>query len=331
MKLITGAAIKRALRNVSPISIAVAYVGIDWLTYIDTSTLKEIVLSPTIGSNPVAIAQLVSRLGWENIYFLDNLHSKVYLGAVQATVGSFNLTANGLSAEGLQEAGYIISEPEEITKLQALVNEYKALATAAYPTELVKSERLTELRAIWDRAIKTGAIRNDSTSGNILDYVSTPGDPDVYVCCTWGDFTYNEQVVSPSTISQSLSFLDTDEIKPDRWILCWSAGEDGYPNKCDLYWLHIDEVVKDGAINKKYTRIAIERNDRLFLNYPFELTPATVDAIWAVLCSGEFPELLGDRDPWSIRDTLPRLPEFLKRCVKAYLRTFQILQTVQES
>ena len=305
MKLIHGAAIKSALREVSPISIAVAYVGIDWSKYIDTSMLKEIVLSPTIGSNPVAIAQLVARLGWENIYFLDNLHSKVYLGATQAAVGSFNLTANGLSAEGLKEAGYIISEPEAIAKLQALLSEYKALAVTAYPTELLKSERLTELRAIWDRAIKTGAIRNDSTSGNILDYVSTPGDPDVYVCCTWGDLTYSEQVVSPSTISQSLSFLDTDELKPDRWILCWSAREDGYPNKrCNPYWLHIDEIVKDGAIDKKYTRIAIERNDRLFLNYPFELTPATVEALRAVLCSGEFPEFLGDKDPWSVDDTL---------------------------
>lgn len=330
MKLIYGAAIKRALRDVSPISVAVAYVGIDWSTYIETSTLKEIVLSPTIGSNPVAIVQLVAKLGWENIYFLDNLHSKVYIGATQAAVGSFNLTANGLSAVGLHEAGYLISEPEELDKLKALVGEYKALAAAAYPTEFLKSERLTELRALWDRAIKTGAIRNDSTSGNVLDYVPTLGDPDVYVCCTWGDTTYSDQVVSPSTINQSLSFLDIDEIKPDRWILCWSAREDGYPNKrYDPYWLHIDEVVKNGAIDTQYTRIAIERNDRLFLNYPFELTPPTVEALRVVLSSGEFPEFLGDKEPWSVNDTLPRLPEFFEK-VRQSLRT-DILNTASGS
>lgn len=314
MKLIHGAAIKRSLREVSPISIAVAYVGIDWSTYIDTSTLKEIILSPTIGSNPVAISQLVDKLGWENIYFLDNLHSKVYLGTAQAAVGSFNLTANGLSAAGLQEAGYLISEPDAIARLRDLLAEYKALATAAYPTKLTKSKRLTELRAIWDRAIKTGSIRNDSKSGDIGDYVSTPGDPDVYVCCTWGDLKYSAQVVSPSTISQSLSFLDTDEIKPDRWILCWAAKDDGYPSKhYDPYWLHIDEVLKDGAIDTKYTQIAIERNDRLFLNYPFELTPQTVEALRAVLSSGDFPELLGNKDPWSVNDTVARLPDFFEK------------------
>lgn len=321
MKLIHGAAIKRTLREVSPISIAVAYVGIDWSTYIDASTLKEVILSPTIGSNPVAISQLVDKLGWENIYFLDNLHSKVYLGATQAAVGSFNLTANGLSAVGLQEAGYLISEPDAIARLQDLLAEYKALAATAYPTTLLKSKRLTELRAIWDRAIKTGAIRNDSKSGDILDYVSTPGDPDVYVCCTWGDLKYSAQVISPSTISQSLSFLDTDEIKPDRWILCWAAKDDGYPNKrCDPYWLHIDEVLKDGAIDTKYTQIAIQRKDRLFLNYPFELTPPTVEALRAVLTSDEFPEFLGNKDPWSVNDTVARLPDFFEKvcqCIRS--------------
>lgn len=310
MKLIHGTSIKSSLREISPISIAVAYVGIDWASYVDPTALREIVLSPTIGTNPFAVIQLARKLGWDNVHFLDNLHSKIYLGATHAAVGSFNLTTNGLSAEVLDEAGFLVSEPQTITELHGLLENYKTKAANAYPTLESKLECLAKLRETWDRAVKTGAIRNDSQSHDILDYVPAAED-EAYACCVWGEIKYNEEVVSESTIRDSVSFDEADEIKPDRWILCWYVDSDGYLDDSQRpYWLHIDEVLSGGANDERYTKLAIERSDRHPLHPPFELSDATVGALDAVLRTDRFPEFLANRDPWLLNDTLPRLSEF---------------------
>ena len=310
MKLIHGASIKGALREVSPVSIAVAYVGIDWSSYIETTTLRDIVLSPTIGTNPRAIAQLADRLGWDNVHFLDNLHAKIYLGAQSAAVGSFNLTANGLSAEGLEEAGFVISDRGTLAELRTLLETYKAQASLAYPTIQDKVDRLAELRDLWDRAIKTGTVRNDSNEREISEYTPVATD-EVYVCCVWGEAEYSDEVISPSTIHDVVAFDENDEVKSDRWILCWHCDDKGNPDDSrQPYWLHIDEVVSNGAVHEQYTKLAIERTDRHPLHPPFELSENTVRALHTVLRSRQFPEFLGGMETWSLNATLPRLGEF---------------------
>ena len=62
-----------------PTHIAVAYVGRDWDQLIDCSQLKEIIVSPTLGTNPRAVDELVEKFGWEHVHFLDELHAKIYL------------------------------------------------------------------------------------------------------------------------------------------------------------------------------------------------------------------------------------------------------------
>lgn len=312
MRLIHGTDIKSTIRDISPTSIAVAYVGIDWASYVSPDRIKEIILSPTLGSNPYAIVNMAKYIGWENIYFLDNLHAKIYLSASQAAVGSFNLTANGLSAQGLEEAGFFIEEKEEIDGLRVLIEKYKDKAKFAYPTTESKLERLAELRALWDRAVKTGGIRNDSTEDELKDYQPVASD-EFYVCCVWGEIEYSEQVIFPTTIKDSVSFLEGDEIQPDRWILCWYARNDGYPDhNRKPYWLHVDEVISNGAVHVQYTKIAVERNDRSPLFAPFELTPTVISALWTVLNSDRFLNFLGNVEPWSISATLPLLPVFLQ-------------------
>jgi hypothetical protein len=312
MKLVHGKAIQRGLREVSPSSIAVAYVGIDWADYIDASLLKEIVLSPTLGTNPHAVVQIAEKLGWENVHFLDNLHAKFYLGTRQAAVGSFNLTANGLSAEGLEEAGFVVQDPHVVAALRELLESYKFQAMTVYPTIAAKLERLAILRAMWDRAVKNGVIRNDANANDLSAYRPVAAD-EIYVCCVWGEIEYNEEAVSTTIIKDAVSFLESDDVQPDRWILCWYAREDGYPHEgCKPYWRHVDEVLPNGALQAPYTKIAVERNDRVELPPPFELTESVINALRAVLRSGRFPEFLGNINPWSINTTLSRLPAFFE-------------------
>ncbi|CAJ8041604.1 Uncharacterised protein [Burkholderia pseudomallei] len=178
MQLIYGREIKRALREIQPTSIAVAYVGIDWADYVDVSALKEIVLSPTLGSNPFAIAKIASELGWDKVYFLDNLHAKIYLGVTGAAVGSFNLTANGLSAEGLEEAGYVVRDRMAIEQLRVLLAQYRSQAQAAYPTTALKLERMAELRTLWDCAATNKIIRDDAHEIEIASHHPIAADED---------------------------------------------------------------------------------------------------------------------------------------------------------
>jgi len=311
MKLIHGISIKNALRELCPSSIAVAYVGADWATYVDATQLKDIVLSPTIGSNPFAIMKIVEHLQWDNVYFLDHLHAKIYLGSAKAAVGSFNLTHNGLSAEALDEAGFIVDDRKTIDELKILVETYKVQARLAYPNTQAKLARVGELRAAWDRGVKNGTIRNDSAPQELSTYRPITGR-EFYVCCVWGEAELSEDVVRTGAVKDFVSFLESDNVQPDRWILCWYARADGTPDlRYSPYWLHVDEVRSNGAINSQYTRIAIERNDRRQLAAPFELTAEAGQALRAVLSSGSFPNFLGNQESWSLNPTLVQLPEFI--------------------
>ena len=317
MKFVHGGDIQRGLREVSPSQIAVAYVGIDWKTYIVPEKLQDIVLSPTVGTNPAAIVDIAEAIGWEHVHFLDNLHAKIYLGERSAAVGSFNLTANGLSTEGLQEAGFLVDDARVLAELRERLDDYRRQAAMTYPTTATKLARLAELRVLWDRAIKQGVIRNDAQS-MALDAYRPVSDDEIYVCWALGDITYTDQIVSPRTVNNTLSFLESDTVRPDRWILCWTPRGDGHPDeRYRPYWLHVDEVVEGGAEEAPYTKVAVERTGRAELPPPFELTDAAVRALYAVLNSGEFPEFLDDHEIWSVDRTLPRLPVFLRALSEA--------------
>lgn len=323
MELISGVLIKDALHRILPKQIAVAYVGADWRQYICDQSLKEIILSPTLGSNPRAIIKIVESLGWDNVYFLDNLHAKIYIGETMAAVGSFNLSANGLSGEGLEEAGFVVKASETINQLLLIFESFKSLAVAQYRSKAEKIKQLKELQTLHNKAISEKLIRNDRTQTLVQNY--TPlSDDDFYVCWARGSVTYNKENITQSipaatpdkfdeVVHDCLSFLESDYIQKHRWILYWTANNNGLPNKrSQPHWLHIDELVSCGAVDQPYTKLAIERADKERPPYPFELGTDEIKAIRAVLCSNRFPEFLDNStENWSIGPTLPRFREFI--------------------
>lgn len=99
MKVLVEDEIRRTVIDCKPLRIAVAYIGVDWKTFIpDTSCLESIIVSPTIGSNPSAIADLVKQIGWEKVVFLDELHAKTYIGKNSAVIGISRAMALALKA-----------------------------------------------------------------------------------------------------------------------------------------------------------------------------------------------------------------------------------------
>ena len=70
MKILTKNEIKETLWDCKPTKIAVAYLGIDWKTFIpDINCLEDMIVSPNLGTHPRAIKELASLIGWEKIFF----------------------------------------------------------------------------------------------------------------------------------------------------------------------------------------------------------------------------------------------------------------------
>lgn len=73
-----GKDIAQQIKNTDPQKIAVAYIGVDWKKYVNPKSIEFIVISPTLGSNPNTIDDMVKIIGWEKIYFNEALHAKIY-------------------------------------------------------------------------------------------------------------------------------------------------------------------------------------------------------------------------------------------------------------
>lgn len=136
---------RKAISYVKPIKIAVAYLGIDFNKYLNPNDIKKIIISPTLGSNYYAIHELVTEIGWDSIFFLNSLHSKIFLGKEKAVIGSANLTNNALSDSGLYEAGIFIENGEKINLLNRYFEELLTISLYDYPTIESKKEKLQAL------------------------------------------------------------------------------------------------------------------------------------------------------------------------------------------
>lgn len=152
MRIVFAEKIAEYIKNCSPEYIAVAFVGADWREFIpDWKKIKSIVVSPTLGSNPKAIHEIVKELGWEKVEFLDNLHAKLYLGENSAISGSANLTKNGLSGNILHELCTVTHNPQHLKSFKIFFDHIRSKAKDSYPTVEQKKHKLDELFQVWGR------------------------------------------------------------------------------------------------------------------------------------------------------------------------------------
>ena len=143
--------IQQAIWNLEPSRLAVAYIGRDYDRFIKHEWIKQIILSPTRGSNPHAIQQLVDAepIGWNRIQFIPRLHAKIYLGDAAAVVGSANLSKNGLGVEGLWETGIYVDEPAALDQIGLTFDLMLDQAQHDYPTPEIKEATLSALKEVW--------------------------------------------------------------------------------------------------------------------------------------------------------------------------------------
>ncbi|MHB8252183.1 MAG: phospholipase D family protein [Acidiferrobacter sp.] len=337
MKLLTKAtAIRTAIRAVKPSRIAVAYVGAQWRDYVAPKDIEEIIVSPTLGSNPYAIRDLMKALGDDKVHFLNTLHAKIYLGAKAAVVGSCNLSQNGLGDKGREEAAVQVTDAPTLRALEKAFSGYKAMAQAQYRTRKAKEKALEDLTKKWHIAVTRDLVRDDRQVPSLTDYAIGGDGHRIHVSYYYaGEPTYNITAIQTAIpgmgntvddyISDSLSFLEEDAIEEGDWILTWSAYRNGLPRtqNDDMGWMYVHHVVPGGAKEGDETKLAIEAAPLKKPKELFVLDSATKKAVREVLATREFPALHPYRDDrWELAPADAVVPAFLAE-VKKQMRASQ--------
>ena len=326
MKLLTKAtAIRTAIRAVKPSRIAVAYVGAQWRDYVVPKGVEEIIVSPTLGSNPYAIRDLMRALGDDKVHFLDALHAKIYVGAKAAVVGSCNLSQNGMGDGGREEVAIEVTDAATLRALEKTFARYKTMAQAQYPTRKAKEKALEKLTEKWHVAITQDLVRDDRQVPSLVDYAIEEGGRGVHVIYYYdGAPKYDIPAIRTAIphigpaigdyISDSLSFLEEDAIQEGDWVLAWSAYRNGLPRtkKDDMAWMYVHHVVPGGAKEGDETKLAIEADPLKKPKEPFVLDSATEKAVREVLATRAFPVLHPHKDDfWPLAPADAVVPAFL--------------------
>ena len=332
--------LRNALNEIKPTKIAVAYVGAGWEESISLKHLKEIIVSPTLGSNPFAIEEIMRTKGAENVHFLDNLHSKLYLGKQSALLGSPNLSDNGFANLDRFEIGVVLNEPSILQQLDDIFEHYKNLAKNLYTTTESKQEKLKLLTMQW----RTANWNNVNTACNektpsIGDYRPSQLDRIHIVWYIPSDLDFNREAIAAvvpaiefksngndpkAYFSDWCTFLDEDSVNEGDWILCWRSTNYGLPDgRANLHWMQIHYVIPNGVNNTPWTKLACQ--SRILKNdlEPFFLDSQTTNLIREALTLDRFHNLRWSSDDeynnWRLAPADKVVPKFLSYIQEQYL------------
>lgn len=306
------------LSEIEPHTVAVAYVGRDWEIYCDT--FKELIVSPTIGTNPYALEDIVEKIGIDNVYFVDNLHSKIYIGKSKALIGSSNLSNNALSDCKLLEAAVLITNKEHIENIQNIVDKYKELAKEQYPSAKHKKDQIEILKQMpripSTNFKKTELTKYDVENSNNRIIIAWYG-------CSELEYDKNIESDFNEDEDQHNTFLEEDEIYPGDWILNWKITQQNQPHKAVRpHWFKVTQCIPNGDTNEEnfpYTKIAYEKNLHSNAVPPFNIDDnIVIDCFKAVMTKENFNDFWDDSQVgvngnkvWKI-PSQKRTREFLK-------------------
>jgi hypothetical protein len=310
MKIISGKKIRTAIMECQPVHVAVAFVGADWQTFICRPDLLEsITFSPTLGTNPRAVADLAKVVGWDKLHLLSDLHAKIYLGSESAIIGSSNLTRNGLSGTNLREVCIQTSSAAAQEKLGRLIRQFREKADEKYPSTKAKKQRIAKLEMEWQAAISNGVLRETSTPGErtFTDFELLAED---HFYVSWYqncDIEYSEDVkVFEHLIDDEIHFASTDPVQKHKWVLKWHITNQCLPHKTTRpRWLYIDELIEKGIAESSYEYpvCAIQRSDKLKDRppCPFTLSKEVVAAFKKAFTQEEVARYFIQNDPYDLK------------------------------
>jgi len=321
--MLTGPAIAKAIEKANPEVIAVAYLGWDWKTYLpNPEKIESIVISPRLGTNPAAVAELSKVIGWERIYLHDDLHAKLYLGSKSAVLGSANLSLNGLDGGRLVELCAEISAPADLEYLQAFHQTTLEQARKQYSSVESRKGRMAELA---EEMQKNLSFINESkkTAPAFKDFDLLAPDQ-FYVAC-YGEteeIEHSDEVdVLEEIIEHRQYMASSDEPVKGKWMLLWRTKKDNTPSKSEKpFWMVIDEIIENGVKTETdYPKLVYQRKDvgkaiRRESDAPFELTESVIDAFRSTIVDvGVREHFIQNENIFTLEKTIGGVPELVKR------------------
>lgn len=310
LELLTSAKhIRGALRALRPNKIAVAYIGREWADFVQVSGLTDVIVSPTLGSNPGAIAALMKCPGVK-VHFLDNLHSKIYIGNESVLVGSCNLSNSALGEGGLHEVAIRSNSAELRHELLITFDQYLKEAAGAYPNEAAKLRQLERLKDAHKRAQEARLLlpnRGVKQKLKAKDLLAYRWDPKQRIHIGWWSEQSSEGVhedliraAIPGTEGQDLDdyincwidFKSDDGVEPGDWVLSWRCTANGRPHKTAKFeWMRADAVVPNASGDTDYPTSVIEIEEPGGGEVPFELSGRVSTLLRELLMDQRFKSL----------------------------------------
>lgn len=341
MLITEPARLRDTLSDVRPTHVAVAYLGYGWDNYLDVSALEEIVVSPTLGSFPYALDNLLDaaeEYGFA-VHFQPDLHAKLFIGSDACLIGSANLSRNGFSG-GLREAGVYLPGMESVKQARSVFDQLK---NGAVTNRGKQRDMVRNLVATWQKARRQGLLPNedgDRPDSTILDWKLGVER----VLLAWYDAdvvttSLNEEQIrqavpeigsnDPSRYFTDFSTLaENDDVRAGDWLIMWAAKENGLPDqRYNPYWLRVDQVIPNGTGEDEapYTQLAVtlpndSESDKPETP-PFKLDKLTIRLIKTLLSQDdEYSSLRWseDRDPWYFKDAWEDNQSFLMNLQRDY-------------
>jgi hypothetical protein len=220
--------------------VIVAYIGVDYATFLPNPKGTEIVCSPTPGATSAEAVQKLIAAG-ARVWFSDRLHMKVYWAQkIGCLITSANLSDNALGMNGLKEMGILVDA--DMVDIERLLKEAKA-----YPVK----KKLEWLRKEGEKVklamAKTGRRVLYDPKGYADWYKDGPKVRKTWKLAWWeGDAkpaeAAREFVRKKFDRSEPWDWLnvDKDQIRKGDWLLCFNRtkGQVRGPS-----WLYVDSVV----------------------------------------------------------------------------------------
>lgn len=304
---VTPEQMRNALNKVQPRRVAVAYVGAGWDEIVCSDCLEEIILRPLPGSNPQAIEDLINKLGEDKVHFLNELHSKIFIGRGSVLFGSANLSFNGFSDGGNLEVGMYSDDHVVMDRLSEVFDEYIVAAKLEYPDRGSKVRQIERLKKQWRLSLVYG-IRVDGDQGksrSIDDYII--GSDKIH--CVWwsGEVELNGDAVAGAGLAEDeitdcMLFRRDDQVAVGDWILAWRVNkDDGRPRRnANFSWVRVDKIIDDGVQDDEWSKLAVQIGKYEDYDVPFKIENELRGIIVEILRGDEFKALTVSSNCWSL-------------------------------
>ena len=309
------------LRSINPSLIAVAYVGRGWRKLLgDQIRLREIVLSPTQGTNPTAVEQIARVIGWENVHFLDELHAKIYLGDHKVMFGSANLSDNafGQSSMELYEVVAYSDNREMFRQATSEFDRYRSLAIDSYKDTSAKKKRIKELKKARTAVEMAQSLLERPKAPSLSTFEI--GSRRIHL--EWheadGSDTDDFDGQDGDRDFMNVAVAKSDQMKVGDWILEWPCTQEGrIVRGFRLSWMRID-AVRLQVNRMEYPDQVAQRNIAPRNSQPFEIDEIANRAFKELI--QDWPELRPKGDGIALQSPpMSKVNKFLLALKKRYV------------